>query len=71
MTSPTNFTDLGDWNWDGETVTKASGFLYQLESSPFLVSFVILLEVLLNLRELTCKLQVRAVDVLYGHREVK
>ena len=71
MTSPTNFTDLGDWNWDGETVTKASGFLYQLESSPFFVSFVILLEVLLNLRELTCKFQMRAVDVLYGHREVK
>jgi len=64
MTSPTNFTDLGDWNWDGKTVTKANGFLYQLESSFFLVSFIILLEILSNLRELTCKHQMRAVDVL-------
>jgi len=57
MTSPTNFTvftDLDDWNWDGETVTKASGFLYQLESLSFLVSFIILLEVPSYLRELTC-----------------
>ena len=35
MTSPNLFSNLGEWNWDGETVTKATGFLYQLESSPF------------------------------------
>ena len=37
----------------------------------FLVSFVILLEILSNLRGLTCKLQMRAVDVLYAYKEVK
>ena len=47
MTSLDQFSNLGDWNWDGETVTKANGYLYQLESSSFLVSFVILLEIFL------------------------
>ena len=35
-----------DWNWDGETITKANVFLYQLQSSLFLVSFQILVQVL-------------------------
>ena len=71
MTSPVDFSDLGDWSWDSETVTKASGFLYQLESSSFLITFIILLEVLSNLRGLTCKLQMEAIDVLYAHKQVK
>lgn len=70
MTSPDQFSNLGDWNWDGETVTKANGFLYQLESSLFLVSFVILLETLSSMQGLTCKLQMKAVDVLYAYKEV-
>ena len=37
--------DLGTaWSWDGETITKANGFLFQLQSSMFLVSFQILLK---------------------------
>lgn len=32
-----------DWSWDGETITKANGFLFQLQSSQFLVAFQILL----------------------------
>ena len=52
-------------------MTKGNRFLYQLESSLFLVSFVILLEILSSMRGLTCKLQMRAVDVLYAHKEVK
>ena len=53
VTSPTNYTDLGDWNRDGKTVTKASGFLYQLQSSsspPFGVIYY-LVEVLPNFRQ--------------------
>jgi len=46
INSPSQYPDLGtEWNWDGETTTKANGFLYQLESSSFLISFKILLEV--------------------------
>lgn len=71
MTSPGEFSNLGDWNWDEETVTKANGFLYQLESSLFSVSFVILLEIFPSMRGLTCKLQMRAVNVLYAYKEVK
>ena len=47
MSSPSQFKELGtDWSWDGETLTKANGFFYQLGSSSFLVCFKILLEVL-------------------------
>ena len=72
MVSPDNFPELGrNWNWDGETLTKANGFLFQLESSLFLLSFKILLEVLTSLRGLTLKLQMEAIDVLYAYREVR
>jgi len=72
ISSPGQFEDLGtNWNWDGETISKANGFLYQLESSPFLISFKILLEALSSLRALTLKLQMQAIDVLYAYKEVK
>ena len=64
--------DLGtEWNWDADTLTKANGFLYQLESSAFLIRFKILLEVLSCLKGLTIKLQMRAIDVMYAYREVE
>ena len=34
----------GNWKWEGETLAKESGFLYQLQSSSFLLCFKILLE---------------------------
>ena len=71
MVSPQQFQDLGsDWNWDSDTLTKANGFLYQLQSPLFLLSFKILLEVLTCLRGLTLKLQMEAIDVLYAYKEV-
>ena len=61
MVHPNLHDELGtDWNWDGETITKANGFLFQLQSSSFLVSFQILVQVLHILRELTVKLQMQA-----------
>ena len=69
ISSPGKYESLGiDWNWDGETISKANGFL---ESSSFLISFKILLEVLSSLRALTLKLQIQAIDVLYAYKEVK
>ena len=57
VTCPHLYESLGtDWKWDTDTITKANSFLYQLESSSFLVCFKILLEVLANLRNLTVKL---------------
>ena len=39
MICPTDFPEFGtDWDWDGETVMKATGFVHQIESSTFLVS---------------------------------
>ena len=68
---PSLHTCLGtNWGWDGETITKANGFLYQLQSSPFLVSFYILLQVLQVLKELTLKLQELAVDVVQAYKMV-
>ena len=43
---------------------KANGFLYQLQSSSFLLSFQILLQVFQLLREITLKLQMKAIDVI-------
>ena len=70
MTCPNQYESLGtDWNWDGETVTKANGFLYQFQSSTFLVCFKILFEILSCLQGLTVKLQMQAIDVLYAYTE--
>ncbi len=64
--------ELGtDWTWDGESVNKASGYLFQLESSTFLISFQILLQFFQLLREVTIKLQMRATDVVYALKTVK
>ena len=63
--------DQTEWNWNRETVTKANGFLYHLESSTFLIAFKILLEILSSIRGLTLKLQMEALDVLYAYREVR
>ena len=49
---------------DGETITKANGFLYQLQSSTFLQILI------LFFRELTIKLQMKAVDVVYAYKRV-
>ena len=66
---PEMHPELGtDWNWDRETVTKANGFLFQLQSSLFLVAFQILLQVFQILREVTIKLQSRAVDVASAYK---
>ena len=65
MVNHNSHTDLGtDWSWDGETITKANGFLYQLQSSTFLQILI------LFFRELTIKLQMKAVDVVYAYKRV-
>ena len=71
MVIPSQFGNLRcNWDWDGETVTRASGFLHHTESASFLIAFKILLEVLANLRGLTVKLQMEAGDVFYAYNEV-
>lgn len=72
MVHPELHPELGThWNWDGEVITKANGFLFQLQSPLFLVSFQILLQVFQILRELTIKLQSRAIDVVSAYKLVK
>ena len=44
--------------------------MHQLESSSFLISFKVLLEVLASLRSLTLNLQMQTIDVLYAYKEV-
>ena len=71
IVNPSDFQNLGvNWNWDCETLTKATGYVYQLESSSFLVCFKILIEVLSQFRGLTLKLQMQAADIIYAYREV-
>ena len=59
-----------DWNWDRETITKASGFIHHIELPSFLVTFKILLEVLVNLKGLTLKIQMQAGDVFCTYKQV-
>lgn len=71
MIYPDQYTELGtDWKWDADTLVKASGFIHQIESSTFLLTFKILLEFLSYLRELTLKLQLEAIDVVYAYKHV-
>ena len=71
MVHPRLHQQLGmDWSWDGETITKANDFLFQLQSSLFLVSFQILVQAFQILRELTVKLQSRAIDVISAYKLV-
>ena len=61
MVSPGQHKDFGtDWGWNGNTITKANGYLYQLQPASFLVCFKILLEILQCLKGLTVKLQMQA-----------
>ncbi len=53
--------------WDSETLTKANGFLRQLCSFEFLVSFSVTMRVLSSLRSLTVKLQKKAKDILSAY----
>ena len=56
-----------DWNWDSETLTKATGYIFQLQSSSFLARFYILVECLPHLRGISIKLRMQAGDVLYAY----
>ena len=68
---PSMHQELGtDWNWDGEYIVKANGFLFQLQFSSFLLAFKILVHILYVLREFTVKLQMQAVDVTYAYQQV-
>ena len=72
MVFPRQYQDLGNkWSWDGDSVTKANGFIFQLESSSFVICFKILLEILQNPRSLTIKLQKQAIDVIYAYKQVQ
>ena len=70
MAHPSMYEELGtEWSWDGDTITKANGFLYQIQSSSLLISFKILTQVLYILRELTVKLQMQANDVVHAYKQ--
>ena len=49
---PSMHQELGtDWNWDGESIMKVNGFLFQLQSSSFLLAFKIFVHILYILKE--------------------
>lgn len=51
------------WNWDGDTKTRAQGILATFGNFEFLVSLVVLRNVLQPLREITTRLQKRDLDI--------
>ena len=52
-----------EWNWDGDTKTRAQGMLANLDNFEFIVSLMVLKNVLQPLREITIKLQKRDIDI--------
>ena len=63
MADPERSGDIGQgWAWNADTVTKAHGYLAQLQSPSFLICFKILLQVFTCLRGLTTKLQKEESD---------
>ena len=74
-TSPYQFRSHGPSNFAWRARYRLElgwrqGFLFQLQSSTFLIAFRILLQVLYVLRELTVKLQMQAIDVVYAYKMV-
>ena len=59
-----------DRDWDGETMTNTCGFIYHTKSASFLVALKVILEVLANLRGLTLKLLMQALEVFYAYCQV-
>jgi len=67
MTSPVEFSDLGDWNWNCDQTQR----LFVPVRIIIILNYIHYpLEVLSNLRGLTFKLQMEAIDVLYVHKQV-
>ena len=60
----------GDWSWDSETLAKASGFLHQISSFQFLVSFSIAMRIFSCLRSLTINLQKKTHSILTAYEHV-
>lgn len=56
--------------WDGETVTKAAGYLHCLSTGNFLVAFVVTRKCLQYLKPLTVNLQKKAQDICAAYREI-
>ena len=63
-------SEYGEWSWDNETLTKARGFLHQLVSFEFLVTFNVTMRVLSSLRSLTVQLQKKSSDILAAYDHV-
>lgn len=61
-------SEYGEWSWDTETLTR--GFLHQLVSFEFLVTFNVTIRVLSSLRSLTVKLQKKSSDILAAYEHV-
>ena len=63
-------SEYGEWSWDMETLTKARGFLHQLVSLEFLVTFNVTMKILSSLRALSLKLQKKSNDILAAYEAV-
>ena len=63
-------SEYGDWSWENDSLTKARGFLHQLVSFEFLVSFTVTLRILSILRFLTVNLQKKSNDILAAYEYV-
>ena len=63
-------SECGEWSWDTETLTKARGFLHQLVSFEYLITFNITMQILSSLHFLTVKLQKKLNDIFAAYEHV-
>lgn len=57
-------------NWDGDTISRAAGFLHALQSGLFLVAFVVVRKCLQYLKPITLRLQQTAKDIAAAYKEI-
>ena len=59
-----------EWGWDGESVTKASGFLQQMESFEFIVAASITMRLLSSFRLVTVSLQKHSSNIFKAYTQL-
>ncbi|ORU94881.1 MAG: hypothetical protein A6F71_09870 [Cycloclasticus sp. symbiont of Poecilosclerida sp. M] len=63
-------SEYGEWSWDSKSITKANGYIHQLASSEFIVTFLTTMRILSSLRCLTINLQKKVNDILAAYDHV-
>ena len=65
------YEDNDEWEWDGETTTKAAGLLNAVTTSTFLVAFVVVRKCLHYFKCLTVQLQKKNKEIVSAYKQIQ